>query len=190
MKQGEKIVIENITKKLEVSNSPVREAINMLINDGLLVKLKNEIRVIKLTANDMMEITEAIISLLIGSYKLCIYKNNRNDIIEKMSNDLINQKKHFEEKDEEKFLRSAIHFDENLIMLTENKKLINVIEKLNDLFTLIVRDFQFDEYSKKKSLLEHEKILNSIINNDFEETEKCIIEHYINSTEYIIKMKF
>ena len=63
--QDEKIIIDKIAKELNVSNSPVREAINLLISNGLIVKKNHEIRIVKLSSEDITEITESFIVLLL-----------------------------------------------------------------------------------------------------------------------------
>lgn len=86
---GERINIDALSRELEVSNNPIREALAILEIEGLITITPNVgARVMQFTLESFLELTETIEILIVGGYKLCL-RNGRIDVlIEKMQESL------------------------------------------------------------------------------------------------------
>ena len=187
-KQGERINVEQLTEQLDVSNTPIREAISMLDSEGLIkVDTNYGIKVVELTDRDIIEIVNCIVILVIGGYKLCIEQAKIHELISKMESCLNKQKRYLEIGDNRKFLEYSIKFDENLVIVPGNKKLISILNNLNDLFYLVVRDFQRTQHNRSTSISDHIEMLNIINKGQPVDVETVINQHYAKSLTFILE---
>ncbi|WP_442600246.1 GntR family transcriptional regulator [Neobacillus sp. D3-1R] len=190
-KQGTRINLEKLAKALEISNTPLREAVNMLKKEGLIeYDTKHGITVIKLTKRDITEISNAIAILLIGGYKLCIEQSKQKELITAMEECYQKQEQYFKDGNNPKFLEYSIKFDECLVTISENERLISILNNLNDLFYLVVQDFHTENKNKMNSLKEHKDLLESIKSNKCEDVEDKLNLHYKNSMKSVLKIRY
>ncbi len=190
IKPGEKINIEELAKELDISNSPIREAINLLSKEGLVqIQTNHSIKVIEFNENEIIELTDAIEMLIIGGFKICLRKNNIKELVNKMELCLKKQEEYFELGDYRKFLEQSIKFDEIIVKVSENKKLISMVNDLNDLFLLVVKDYQTSDISRKLSLEQHNNILKAVKKSDMKEFQEVLYEHFDHSRKMIKENK-
>lgn len=188
LKQGDRINIEQLSGQLDISNSPIREAISMLNKEGLVnFDGSYGIKVVELSETDLEEITDAIKILIIGGYKLCIEKSCLKELEAEMELCLRKQEECLKTGNERGFLEYSIKFDECLVTVSKNKKLTAILGNLNDLFYLVVKNYHRTNVNKKASLTEHKEILRAIKAGRSSEVEKLLNEHYKNSLTIIIK---
>ena len=84
---GEKINIDALAGELQVSNSPIREALMLLARDGLIVSIPNNgVRVISFTEQSFVEIAQTICALLRGGYLLCLELGKTDEIVKCKNN--------------------------------------------------------------------------------------------------------
>ena len=70
---GEKINIDTVADELKISNSPIREALMMLSQDGLIEMIPNNgARVISFSEEGFHEIASSLYVVLYGAYDLCV----------------------------------------------------------------------------------------------------------------------
>ncbi|WP_461205392.1 GntR family transcriptional regulator [Clostridium sp. DL1XJH146] len=187
---GEKINIEELAKELEISNSPIREAINLLNKEGLVqTQTNHSIRVIEFNEDGILDLTDAIEMLIIGGFKICLRKSKINELVLKMETCLKEQEEYFKIKDNRKFLEQSIKFDEIIVKVSGNAKLITMVNNLNDLFLLVVKDYQTSDKSRELSLNQHNRILEAVRNKDMEEFQKALFEHFDHSRQMIKENK-
>jgi len=177
---GEKINMLQLSKELQVSNTPIREALSMLEKDGLVVTQQNAgPKVIEVTKECFCEITEAVMTLLLGAYELCLTKNLTADLIDMMSEKLDYQKQYEEQGTDYEFAEASISFDACLIKVAHNDKLRHFFEGLFDLlFLIVLYDHQNVDVDRKANIKEHEKILEAIKESDENKVRQLIKNHY------------
>ncbi|MHC1719940.1 MAG: GntR family transcriptional regulator [Clostridiaceae bacterium] len=179
-KPGDKIIIDNLAKELQVSNSPIREAINSLEKDGLIYYEPNQgPRIINMTIDEINDLAETIKILLIGGYRVSCDKGKIPIMIGKLETVLAKQKELIDKKEYFQVAKSAVEFDMAIVEFSENKRLISVLSRLNDVLLLATISLitQFHE-SYTASYEEHKNILDAIKSNSYNLVEQAISQHY------------
>lgn len=177
---GEKINIVSITREFNVSNTPVREALSMLEQDGLIESSTNYgYQIITMDDAKLNNISETVKVILLGAYVDIVSNKNEPELIQVMEQTLSIQKEKVEEASNEEFVRYAIDFDYSLVSVCHNKYLTDVFGNLIDLFTLVVL-YEHETYGNDRyfHIKEHETILESIQSGDRDRTLHLILQHY------------
>lgn len=177
---GERINIDSLARELEVSNSPVREAVNMLVQDGLLETSPNTgPKVIELNEDDVAELNQAIYVLLVGGYDICLSLGKQDKLVELLNKRLATQKKLLKQNNQVEYIKTAMIFDRSFLDITENDKLIEMYNSLTDLFYLAVAErLRNDTLNHNDNLKEHYQILDAVKNNNRESLVKAMKHHY------------
>lgn len=177
---GEEIKILTLSQELEVSNTPIREALTMLAAEGLLTtSLNNKFRVIELSEEMMAELNETLNVLLTGGY-LAAHKDGRDKGLAKLLKErLADQKAALKAGDENDYLQKTLLFDRSFVEVTGNSKLIKIFDDNNYLLYLFVRHTHWkDKDNRVKKLKEHEELIKAASAGDAELVAKLIDEHY------------
>ena len=90
---GEKISIASLTEELQISNTPIREALSMLEEHGLVEITPNSgFKMKQFTQESFNELTDAFVGLLLGGYRMCIMKKKIPQLLEAMEEQLNKQR--------------------------------------------------------------------------------------------------
>ena len=180
---GEKINMLELGKELEVSNSPVREALSLLESEGLVTFTPHAgPRVVEIDRELFDEVQDTAKILLVGSYEQCIRKNLIPELISTMEG-YINQQiafgeEHSAETDYE-FAKVAIEFDVSLIKILGNITLERLYAAFfNLLFLVVLYDHQNYDVERSKNIQEHRLILQAIKDGNHEDVKKYINLHF------------
>ena len=177
---GERINIDNLARELQVSNSPVREAVNMLIKDGLLQNSVNTgPRVVTLTQEDVNELKQATFALSVAGYNLC----KKAEITDKLFNELQNrlqvQEALMNKNNQHKYINAALHFDKAFLDVTGNIRIINMFDMLTEIYHLSVRErYSKNLLNNKVNYEEHRKITEAVRNGSDSEVVDLLWLHY------------
>lgn len=178
-KLGENINIQELTRKLEVSNTPIREALSSLNALGLIDVSENyKYKVISLSEKEITDLNESILILILGSLEL-IEKRDRINILESMLEKAYtdNLKKYEENQNfDYEYIRTSINFDRQFVLATENKYLIKEFNDLADL--LILTSIYNKDIYREIHLEEHRLMLESIKTKDFYTTRTILRNHF------------
>lgn len=177
---GDKLSIASISKELDVSNSPVREAISMLERDGLVETYPNAgSTVISMSQDRLVYIAEAISAMLLGAFEICERAGKIDTLISMMQDALKTQIQHVNDLDEHEYVRYSIAFEFSLVQCCENPYITRQYSQVADLFCLIVLyDHWHIDTNRRIAVMEHQNILNSIMDGDFSKTKALIYNHY------------
>lgn len=177
---GERINIDNIAREMEVSNSPVREAVNMLVKDGLLNTSVNAgSRVIELKPVDISELNQAIYMLLLGGYDICEAQGNLAVLEKQLCERLNAQKVLLQVNKLEDYINAAIYFDRAFLDVTGNSRLVNMYDSLADIFYLSVADrLRKKEVDHRYNMEEHLKLIDAVHNHDKSALVNTLKLHY------------
>lgn len=179
-KLGEKINILAITKELAVSNTPVREALSMLERDGLVeVRPNAGPSVIEFSAEIFSQVTEAVCSLLLCSFDLCLRKGRLPLLTDKLEKAFEKQVASYASSDELEFAQAAINFDSLFVTCSDNPYISKMYDEIGDIFNLVVYyDHEFVNTIRQSVIDEHSDILNAVKEKDAEKVKKSILFHY------------
>ncbi len=161
---GEKFVELEYAEKLNVSRTPLREAIKKLEHEGLILRLPNgRLKFIEITKDDVIEMFNIRVALENMLLENCI-GNER--ILNQLAENITLTEKFLTNKELElareaikeftKILYNMIHFEYAVQMINKNNVLLSKLKKRT--LTPFERTIIAAE--------EHKEIYNSIINND------------------------
>ena len=177
---GEEIKILSLSNELGVSNTPIREALNVLAAEGLLsTSMNNKFRVVELNEEMNVELNETIKVLLTGGY-LTAHKDGRDAGLEEMLKERFRrQKEILKTGDDHEYLLSTISFDKSFVEITGNKKLIKMFDDNSYLFYLFIRHTIWkEEGNREKALSEHEQLIKAVSANDSKLVTELLEKHY------------
>ena len=177
---GEEIKILSLSNELGVSNTPIREALNVLAAEGLLsTSMNNKFRVVELNEEMNVELNETIKVLLTGGY-LTAHKDGRDAGLEGMLKERFRrQKEILKTGDDHEYLLSTISFDKSFVEITGNKKLIKMFDDNSYLFYLFIRHTIWkEEGNREKALSEHEQLIKAVSANDPKLVTELLEKHY------------
>jgi DNA-binding GntR family transcriptional regulator len=122
---------EQIAKMLQVTRTPIREAIIKLEREGL-VTIRSNVGafVVKLSEKDIDDILEVRKALEIRAAYIAINIAGRDEF-ERVNNTLKGREKFLKGDKNEKFDYPGVDFHHDLILLSKNKKLIQFWELLD-----------------------------------------------------------
>ncbi|MBR3756526.1 MAG: GntR family transcriptional regulator [Firmicutes bacterium] len=177
---GKRLSIMSISRELNVSNSPVREAISMLERDGLVETYPNAgPSVITISEERLAQVAEAILSMLLGALEICEQKDKIDRLVGLLQNALKVQTANLQMEDEHQYAKYSIAFEAAFVECCENPYLTKQYKEIEDLFYLIVMYDQFYIHTvRTQAVLEHQQILGCIMDGRLEKAKDLLSKHY------------
>ena len=177
---GEKINIDTLAANLNVSNSPIREALTMLEKQGLVENLPSVgFRVISFSPTTYSDICSTLLIIVSGAYELCLRQNTVSLAVEGMRKNLQAQKNIIDSIDMHAALKYALAFDKCIVSATQNAYLLSVYERMEDIFFLMALHIhQRSQEDHTQNIYEHSMILESIEKNDTVAAKEWLLVHY------------
>ena len=177
---GSRINIGQLSQELGVSNSPIREALNLLEQQGLVVTVRNSgISVVNLSQRDRYELSQMTLFWLTGSYNYCREVGHVRQLCDSLEAELTIQKECYERKDVYEFNRHANLFDRCFIAATGNNRLLMQFDAL---FPLLFLGSLYNQENWDRDwrigLEQHEKILLAVQEDRSDEAIEALGEHY------------
>ena len=174
LKPGEQIDINKISRTLSVSTTPIREALKVLTEQGLLVHISYVgYFVVKLSSNDIKELFDLRKSFELLALKYIIGRNNLKAIanletrIKEVRNDLSPSNLSIRRQIEE-----DLHI-EFLLGGSNTRWLFKLAKGISDLISLST----YLSHSPETACKEHLKILQAIKQNDLKISSKLLEAH-------------
>ncbi|MFI3327104.1 MAG: GntR family transcriptional regulator [Clostridia bacterium] len=172
----------SLANEFSISRTPVREAIFRLIDIGLLVRDKSKVVVKSLNYIDIKEILEARLALEIMSARTII---QRGGLTDEEYSELISLQNEFQHSisgvNFEKNFELDANFHTALVKFSGNSRLIEFANRLNiqsDRFRQIT---MLTPSRHSITLSEHNEIIKSICDKNFDKTVNALTFHTNNS---------
>ena len=187
LKPGERLMEVQLSEKMGVSRTPVREAIRKLELEGLVDMIPRKgAHVASLSVKDIMDVLEVRASLDGLATALSAAR-----ITEEELKDLKHVYTQFANYAEKENLQGAIkkdvEFHEIIYRSSRNEKLIQIANNLREQVHRF-RVIYLKDYSSSKELVkEHADIYEAILSRDAEAAESFANKHIRNQEEAIIK---
>lgn len=177
---NERLMEMQLAQKLGVSRTPVREAIRKLELEGLVIMYpRRGAKVAQITVKSIRDVLEIRRVLEV----LAVTKACRN-ITEESIARLKQAYHHFQDVvDSEDLTRVAeadVAFHEIIYNATDNPKLIGILSNLREQMYRYRVEYIKDKSSHEMLVLEHEEMLNAIINRDAKLAGKIAVMHIDN----------
>lgn len=162
-----------LAKNLNISRTPVREAVKSLVNEGLFVAVPRKgVKVREFSSSDLEQIfllRKAIESAVVKPFLEAVTDKQimtLEDLVEQ-------QKRTIEENDNSHFIQLDQTFHRTIIQCTDYDLFEEFIERLHNLTTLIGHTAIRKEGRMKEVIEEHEDIITAIRNKD---VDNCVLK--------------
>jgi DNA-binding GntR family transcriptional regulator len=187
-KPGDRLYEAQIAKQYGISRSPVREAIRVLINEGLLITDdKSQITVYKPSLEDVLEIYECRIALESAAVSLTAERATREQVhelekcLEETAQAITNEKI-------EMIIESNAKFHNLTVQYSGNKRLLNLVESLNSLIYYF-RVLNIQGQSRAEIILKgHTEILQAIKERNPEKATNKLKAHTEKDLENLVRI--
>ncbi|WP_455539083.1 GntR family transcriptional regulator [Terrisporobacter sp.] len=177
LKAGERLMEVQLAEQLGVSRTPIREAIRKLELEGLVVMLPRKgAYVANMSFKDLIDVLEIRASLegLAGSLAAQRKRDENIEELEKLAREF---EQCVRKADIEGVLKKDVEFHEKIFLMTNNKKLYQLITSLWEQVHRF-RVTYVSDYEASLSLVEeHNRILQSIKNGESEVAKRYAMEH-------------
>ncbi len=177
---GQPINITAISKELDVSNTPVREALMRLETEGLVTSdLNKKVRVIDIDDAFKKEVDYFFFTLYSGSYMTCRLQGRIPALIDLMEEAMARQVDTLKTKDYPAFTQAAIAFDRCFVAATENQRLLTYHDQVSPILNLLTRyEHQKAAPNREAKLRQHQQILEAVKTGDADSVITVLYNHY------------
>ena len=185
---GDRLMEEKLAKNLEVSRTPVREAIRMLELEGLVVMLPRKgAEVARITVTDLQEALEVRMAIEDLSVRLASMR-----IDDEGKKRLIQAKEAFDaallKKDVVKIVEKDERFHDVIFEATKNRRLINLAHSLREQVYRYRYEYVKDFSSHDKLSREHARITEAILAGDVVKAQQSMRGHINDQLQRIMEM--
>lgn len=181
------VVEDRLAKELKISKTPLREALQRLEIEDLVIRQANgRLKVAPLTVQEAGELFVAR-SKLEGMIAEQAAENATAEQIDKLREYCEEIEAAAKQNDREQILQSGSRFHNHLYMMSGNKtvtKLLAMLQGHIERYRRLIPhgDMMLDE----KEIQDHYRILDSIIKKDQQEAGKAMEEHILSSMDTAI----
>ncbi|MBP1933893.1 GntR family transcriptional regulator [Ammoniphilus resinae] len=182
---GQRLIEATLAEELEVSRTPIRDALNRLEIDGLITTSPHKgIFVTKITKRDVQDFyqTRAVLEGL--SAKLAAEVAEEKELEEFKL--LLTEMEHIFERDREQInykeiAQSNVKFHQKICKMSKNDVLFRMLGSLDSAITLI-RSTSWTNYNRKfQTYLEHQEIAKAILERNGELAQRKAEEHIFSA---------
>lgn len=182
-KPGDKLIESKLSNELGISRGPIREALRMVEQDGLIVNSDNGLIVNPMSYEDLRNIWECRIANESYAARLATDNISESDI-EQLREYVSQAVKARRENDFKLYVETNVVFHDYITRLCGNSYLIDIVEKLSS-FVLYIRASEFIKYGPREGMdEEHMDIIEVIQSKDKDKIESIMREHFIRDWEY------
>ena len=190
LQPGAKIKEEKLARELGVSRTPIREALNKLEREGLVEIIpRYGTFVANLSPQDIEEIYDLRAALEALAIRLSFSKVDKEKFHKKLLEIAASHKKceEFVEKGNfEPYIKADITFHNFLVTSSQNSRLIQIMKNLNAQIQLCRMESFSVPGRAKRSLKEHEQIIDALLQDNIDKAEKLMVEHCMNIKKNVL----
>jgi DNA-binding GntR family transcriptional regulator len=184
LKAGQRLPEAAIAKELQVSRTPVREALRKLANEGLVIITPNAgARLVSPSLqeiNDAFELRNYLEQLAIAK---AIHKITPLQIC-RLEEAIEEEERIFERKDLEDYLRINIQFHHIIAEAAGNSLLVEYVDNvLSRIYVFMVFYESFFDFDTNPSLDEHRELVKAFKLRDKKLAQKLMEHHILHSAE-------
>ncbi|GAA0440371.1 GntR family transcriptional regulator [Lentibacillus halophilus] len=181
---SKRVIEAKLADRMGISRGPVREAIRMLIQDGLLIYNNGFVRVYEPTMRDVVEIFQCRENLETLSISLAI-KNITDNQKDQIADNLEETNKAFEQNDGVELGRLDQQFHDIIMQSSNNNQLIQLLgairTKIHYMRNSMVNGDFYPSFVE-----EHNRIYELILKGEEETAEKIMKEHIRKGLEGVL----
>lgn len=180
---GQPLSVPDLSRQLEVSRSPVREALLALVADGLAVELpRRGVSVVEVETSDLLEIHEVREGVEAQAARLCAERAN-DAVLRDLAGILVRQRAVVEGDDAAGWFRTNAEFHGAIAGAAGNRRLCALLLTLEAQMRLGLRHVSSDREQRRRGLAEHQAILQAITKRDPDTAERAMRDHIRRTKE-------
>lgn len=178
---GQAVIEEELATQLKISRTPLREALQRLELDELLIRQPNgRLKIAPISVKEAEEMF--LIRILLEGV---VVRQATDKIEEREIQQLHNNIRMCDEAAQagrfDDFMNTSSQFHFMLYEISGNKTAVKILYQLNDHFMRYRRLVPAKNFHEKNSSKEHQRVLDYIIARDASNAEKAMQEHLIKS---------
>ena len=185
LKPRTRLLISEVASRYEVSEIPVREAFQVLIQEDLVRSTGAGFEVTPLSRQDIKEIFQIRISLECLASQLAVQNisNKQIDMLEEMIDRMIS---YVDEEDLVTYWNENRKFHLKIYEISENTRLSHMIKSLYD-FSVRYPSWYTQKEELVNSVKEHREILEAFRKRDEQQVVELIRTHTTDSYYHVLK---
>jgi len=186
-KIGELYNEKAIAADLEISRTPVREALLELASQDLIIFLpRRGLMVNRFTRRDVDEIFEVRKAIELAAVEKITVASPPFDLFE-IEEALLSQRKAAKQKDYLAFMEADRLFHTSFSELTSNRRLIAILDNIRDMIHVMGAKALALEGRALKVIEEHQTIFEAVKKGDIEEARRAMAYHLEQSKEAVVE---
>ena len=167
-----------MAEELGISNSPIREALSLLEQQGLVISNRSSgATVTTFTHRDQYELSQMYLFWIVESYRFCCETNKLEKLIKRAEEVLETQKIYFKSKDYKECAYYANLFERCIIETTGNKRMLAQYDSIFPVFFLGSIYF-LEGKEEERGLAQHEEILAAMKAGRHSDVIEIFKKHY------------
>ncbi|QII08798.1 GntR family transcriptional regulator [Rhodococcoides fascians A25f] len=177
---GEQINEANVAAELEISRGPVREALQRLNQEGLLVSYRNRgVFVVELSSDDVTEIYESRAAIEVGAAWTLVH-GDRGRLItaaDELSAIVMQMQPFIDRADWRGLAERDLAFHTALVAATRNSRMSRMYATLAAEARICMANLETAYYRPEALVEEHQLIVDLLLGTDWDALEKGVHEH-------------
>jgi DNA-binding GntR family transcriptional regulator len=174
---GQQLSVPELARRLNVSRSPIREAVLQLVSDGLAVEQPRKgVVVATVELDDVLEIHEIREFTEALSARLCAERIDSDGVAE-LRKIVAHQEACVAKDDAAGYFRTNAAFHEAIGRFSRNSRLHDILISLEGQMRIGLKRVSFESEQRRRGVLEHAQIVNAIEKRDEDRAERLMREH-------------
>lgn len=177
---GEQINEANVAAELEISRGPVREALQRLNQEGLLVSYRNRgVFVVELSSDDVTEIYQSRAAIEVGAAWTLVH-GDRAQLVsaaDELSAIVTQMQPFIDRADWRGLAERDLAFHTALVAATRNSRMSRMYATLAAEARICMANLETAYYRPEALVEEHQLIVDLLLGSDWDALEKGVHEH-------------
>ncbi len=180
LKLGQPLKEAALARPLQISNTPVREALSLLKAEGLVVSVPHKgYRVFTLNQDELVAFCELRFTLEAQALRYGIERNPK-ELVQKLHGILLKMQKNQDESMREEYLNLDTLFHISFFKACQNDFLLGHYQKINSMIETMRHYISISNEATQKSLENHEAIVNEIDQGRIPKAIEFLEDHIVS----------
>ena len=180
LKLGQPLKEAALARPLQISNTPVREALSLLKAEGLVVSVPHKgYRVFTLNQEELVAFCELRFTLEAQALRYGIERNPK-ELVQKLHGILLKMQKNQDESMREEYLNLDTLFHMSFFKACQNDFLLGHYQKINSMIETMRHYISISNEATQKSLENHQAIVNEIDKGRIPKAIELLEDHIVS----------
>ena len=180
LKLGQPLKEAALARPLQISNTPVREALSLLKAEGLVVSVPHKgYRVFTLNQEELVAFCELRFTLEAQALRYGIERNPK-ELVQKLHGILLKMQKNQDESMREEYLNLDTLFHISFFKACQNDFLLGHYQKINSMIETMRHYISISNEATQKSLESHQAIVNEIDQGRIPKAIELLEDHIVS----------